>query len=101
MEWKNVKDEMPPLRKKILLFTWRPAVDSNDKRRFYIRLGEVDRPYDSDKRYNPDYYAFYLYDEKNSEWIGETLEKDSQWFLIEFPDEFKNLDADFYIGTSI
>lgn len=77
MEWKKFSDEILPLYENLLIGTFlNPYYFSWDE-------GKVYRPYNEDKKYNPDYY-YYITVRSSDE---KTLYPDTYWMEIENPYE--------------
>jgi hypothetical protein len=88
MQWKKVSDEKPPKGKDILLLV------SSIKSGIFnsIPLGTIIevktyRPFERDKKYNPDYYEF-----KYCSTAFELNDED-YWMEIEKPEQFKFINS--------
>jgi len=83
MKWTKVKEQMPPLNKRIII-----AKQSFLGSRIELQafLAEIRRPFDKDSIYNPDYYCY------NTEAIDNgnsqiTLTDEDYWLDLEIPEE--------------
>lgn len=74
MQWISVKDELPPLDKKILIGSFQ-----GKDQKFRWVFTEVSRPYERNEKYNPSWYEFY--NEKERDPIQ--LTEDHYWLEIE------------------
>lgn len=72
IEWKKFKDEKPITQKQILYVT--------ENKQFWF-CGYIERPYDLDQKYNPDYYIF-----KNEKFRdGLAISSSDYWAEIKLP----------------
>ena len=85
MQWKKVADELPPVDTKLFLF------HHGD---WYI--GSVERPFNKDNKYNPNYYIAYLQYHNHhapyncSDVRKQTLTEDYYWCVARSPEENKS-----------
>jgi len=77
-EWHKFKDTKPPLRQELLILKfWNDGVIH----RWFV--SEFRRPYDSDKKFNPDYYEYFEPDYKCRDW--RRVEEDFLWAIVPLP----------------
>ena len=82
MNWKQVKDELPPIGEEILLGTLKHLGDRNA---FYWTSGYVYRPYDQDKKFNPNYYEIDFKSDFYNKNRDRCLGFNDFWLKIETP----------------
>lgn len=75
MHWKKVSQEKPPINKSILIGYFHCA----DEFRWFDVV--VKRPYDTDKKYNPNYYVYKVHLRENE----RDLEDDFYWCEVDTP----------------
>ena len=75
MKWTRVSDELPPLNTEILLCN---HINKEGKMFCWDRT-IVTRPYNSDKKYNPDYYEYKPHQ------LPKGLKMDDYWMVLTAP----------------
>lgn len=85
MKWKKVSDQMPPLRKKILIGF--PEYRGEGNYTLNWIKGMIYRPFDRDNEYNPDLYKVKYYDECNPDELTTTLSPYHYWLEISLPED--------------
>ena len=82
MKFIKVEDQLPPLNKNIIVARQQYSYCGES---LVWSLGFVIRPFEKDKKFNPDYYELAYFDEKQNGWEKMTLEKSMYWMDIELP----------------
>jgi hypothetical protein len=76
MQWKQVKNELPPLHEEILIAILREYSDNS----MYCFLAKVKKPFDVNKKFNPNYYEMYGIETNFKE-----LKPEYFWMKLDFP----------------
>lgn len=81
MEWKYVKDEIPPLNEYVLLSRKKGYIQVNSCGCKYAVV-LIDRPFNKDKKYNENYY---IYRAGNHDW--NEIHQEDMWIEIKEPEK--------------
>ena len=84
MEWKQVKDNLPPTDEVILLAN--RIYDCDSRFKFKWEVVVVRHPHDRDKKYSKDYYYYYKYCEHPSEQEYDLSPYDF-WMKVKLPED--------------
>lgn len=80
MQWKQVKDELPPTKTKLAIGEF--VVDPEGEIEFRWYSGIVNRPYDDNVKYNPEYYEVEVFNLNMLKFETNELKKDMYWINL-------------------
>jgi len=89
MEWTTFEKEMPPIGKTILIagkfIRHDFSLSPREQVKLWCAIAEVYRPFDSDEKFNPNYYELHYKNNIGEEVIGK-VEKNIFWCKITMPE---------------